>query len=320
MVWAYLKAAQTSEPGQFATSDFALYLGERQVWLKREMWDWQRYVAYRTKAQDLIPAERRPVLRYVPLQDIPWRKTKEGKRRLLLTPELPLYWSESKASLHWMLSAGATVYCSFETVPKPVHDSLIDSFASRTTVLQAPDMYDDCFDTRESKPRSENYGSVESTLRGQTVLEDLENVDVLEQSRFMLYYTDDNFSRQPLPPEYSSRIVGRFLWKLQRGICPQCDPGPSHTLDQMRIVQILPSAQGGNHSLINLELVCSRHAGTPSLVTDSNMMASTSILTAPADLSANEFRFLAALMSPRLQIQPGGFPLMPGSTIAARPP
>lgn len=241
-----VRTAKDSRP--ILATDLSLYLGRVTPWFDNAMSFWADYVSDEVKLGPLMPPSKRRVVRYVPLRQAAFGTISQAQE----------YWLKVKAAMHWLLVPGPYHLVTFGEL-RADELSKLNYCVVPTLLVESPGIFDGDFETRVEHGSG---GAVRS--RAELVEQffpdrSVESVDPDTQVVFPLYYTQENFRSPKLGQYHLRQIFGRFLWKLQAGICPPCGLSIRYNFDDMEVDHVLAWRRGGNNTLLNLEMKCHDH-------------------------------------------------------------
>ena len=252
LVAKYISALADASYGNsksIIATDLSLYLGNLRPWFDAPMLFWADYVNCEVRRGCLSPAHKRGVIRYVPLRDPPFEHL----------PEAQEYWLKIKAGMHWLLCPGPYNLVTFGELSVLLRQDLNYCVIPGSVLVESPGIFYGDYETRVE------YGSKGAVAYKAELVQDLvhdriqDSIDPSTQKVFPIYYREDTFSSKRQSRTYFRNIVGRFLWKLQNGICPLCGVKQRYNFNEMEVDHIIPLKIGGNNSLLNLEMKCKGH-------------------------------------------------------------
>lgn len=230
-------------------TDLGLYNGHFQLWFDDAMLFWARYVADMVSSGPLAPPLERAVVRYVPLKAPKWRSISEAQE----------YWLRVRVGMHWLLAPGPTNLITFGTLDRRSMNVLDYAVVPKTLLIESAGLFDGDFDTRVTRGVARDVVNRADFIESLFTEGKLDDLDVCGQEVFPLYYRTDTFRAERQDQGYLRNVMGRFLWKLQEGICPACGLESRYEFDQMQVDHIIPVARGGNNTLLNTEMKCRDH-------------------------------------------------------------
>jgi hypothetical protein len=247
-VSALADASYCSSQSIIAT-DLSLYFDNLRPWFAPPMVFWADYVCHEVRRRPPSAPRRRGVVRYVPLREPSFAHI----------PVAQEHWLKVKAGIHWQLCPGPYNLVTFGRLPTSLEKKLNYCVIPGMVSVESPGMFVGNYETRVE------YGSRGMVAYKAELVQDLLNeragdsTDPAAQKVFPLYYRPDTFTSERQPQSYFRQVIGRFLWRLQKGICPLCGVGRRYGFDEMEIDHVIPLKAGGNNTLLNLEMKCRWH-------------------------------------------------------------
>ena len=249
-------ARRERRPDRVWSTDLALYNGGFKMWFDDAMLFWANYIADQVSRGPLTPPLDRAVIRYVPLKMPDWRSISEAQE----------YWLRMRVGMHWLLSPGPTNLVTFGTLDSRSMQLLNYAVIPNVLLVESPGLFNREFDTRVVRGTSADVTDRGEFMESLSEMETLEHQEVHDQEVFPIFYRADTFRAQrrdnrPQRQEkgYLRDVLGRFLWKLQQGICPACGIEVRYRFHEMEVDHIVPLTRGGNSTLLNTEMKCREH-------------------------------------------------------------
>jgi hypothetical protein len=230
-------------------TDLSLYLGKFQLWFESPMQLWSNYIAEQTLRGRLSPFWKREVVRYVPLRDSKWTNLAAAKE----------YWMQIRLGMHWLLASGAVNVVTFGELDSTVVTTLNFALVPQLVLIESHGLFDDDFETSVQKGRHSKTTLLADLMDSLLPHHNLDKTDPEQQTVFPIYYREDSFRASRQPQVYFRHIMGRFNWRLQAGVCPDCGIDERHAFEEMHVDHVIPVRLGGNNTLLNTEMRCSRH-------------------------------------------------------------
>lgn len=162
-------------------------------------------------------------------------------------------------ALHWLLCPGPYNIVTFDSSKSGIIKELDYSVIPKQVLVESPGFYNGNFEIRIDKGLGSTVNYKSEIVQDLLHHEKQKNIDPVTQKVFPIYYREDSFIPVRQPTNYVRNILGRFLWKLQQGICPLCSFEKRHNFSAMDIDHIIPLSAGGNNTLLNLEMKCKDH-------------------------------------------------------------
>jgi hypothetical protein len=161
--------------------------------------------------------------------------------------------------MHWLLAAGPYNVVTFGEIEEGTLRVLNYGLVPRAVMIESPGVLDGTYDTAVNKGSRGRIVSHEEFMRALIPDGRMDYIDPESQTAFPLYYREDTFRATRQPTSYLRHVLGRFLWKLQSGVCPQCGLDTRYALEEMHVDHIVPIDRGGNNTLLNTEMKCRMH-------------------------------------------------------------
>lgn len=229
--------------------DLSLYMGKFQLWFENPMQYWSNYIAEQTLRGRLSPFWKREVVRYVPLRTPKWANLAAAKE----------YWMQIRLGMHWLLASGAVNVVTFGELEPNVLTTLNFALVPQVVLIESHGVLDGDYETRVQKGRHSQITLLADFMDSLLPRRNLETTDPERQTVFPIYYREDSFRAIRQPQMYFRHIMGRFNWRLQAGVCPDCGINERHAFEEMHLDHVIPVKRGGNNTLLNTEMRCSRH-------------------------------------------------------------